>query len=320
MERSQSGESPALPEKGRGRSPTGRQQRVADLFAWSEELFRCSGLPSPRLDAELLLMAALGATRSELYRGFESSVGPAERARFEELVERRLRKEPVAYLIGRKEFFSLSLDVSPEVLIPRPETEHVVEAAIEFIDEWEKDSRRARRPVRVLDLGTGSGNLAVAVAVVRPRALVDAVDKRAEALEIAANNARHHGVGDRIRFWHGDLYRALGEGAGPYAVILSNPPYVSRGELEDLMDDVRLYEPLDALVDTKSQDQDGFGFYRAIAAGARRVLEPGGAVIVEVGANHAEEVRGILRASGLRVLRTIEDYGGIERVVLAQDA
>ena len=290
-----------------------RTWTVADLLGWTERYFRRLGLSSPRLDAELLLVAALGGSRMDLYTGYRKLVEPAERARFRALVERRARREPVAYLTGEREFFSLGFHVSPGVFIPRPESEHLVEVGLELIG-----GEAASVPARALDLGTGSGNLAVALAVKQPTVVVDAVDISKKSLEVARRNARRHGVDDRVRFLEGDLFEPLREDAGPYMMVLSNPPYVARHELAGIMEDVRLHEPLEALLDSRSPDGDGLGFYRAIAAGTADFLEPTGSLLLEVGDSRVEEVRRILDEAGFRSTRTIKDYAGIERVVVAR--
>ncbi len=254
----------------------------------------------------------MGVKRIDLYTGYRKLVEPGERARFRELIKRRSRHEPVAYLIGEKEFFSLSMKVTPAVLIPRPETEHVVEAALEVLGTLEEKS-----PHRVLDLGTGSGNIAIAIAVNCPELSVTAIDASEEAIDVARMNAEHHEVAHRIHFLHGDLFEPLGSPSNDYQIIVSNPPYIRPREMESLMDDVRRYEPSNALLDSKSPAGDGLGYYRLIAERAASYLVRGGAVIVEVGADQSGAVQAIFRNSGFPTLRAIEDYAGIERVVVA---
>ena len=292
---------------------------IAELLRWTEAHFRKLGLATPLLDAEILLASALGTTRLRLYTEYQKLVEPEERARFRALVERRSRKEPVAYITGRREFYSLDLEVIPAVLVPRPETEHLVEAALA-----ELKARAPEAETRLLDLGTGSGNIAIAIAVNAPSVCIDAVDSSSAALEVAARNARAHKVEDRIRFHEGDFLSGAPSGA-LYDVIVSNPPYISRREYEHLMADVRLHEPRDALIDTKSPEGDGLGFYRALAAGALAIACAGALVAVEVGAraspsetSPAAEVAELFTSAGLRHERTVRDLAGIERVVAAR--
>jgi release factor glutamine methyltransferase len=294
-----------------------RRWSVAELLKWTEAYFRRLQLPTPRLDAEILLAHALGNSRLELYTGYQKLVEPDERARFRGFVERRADREPVAYITGRREFYSLSFEVSPAVLIPRPETEHLVEVAIE---ELTKDSSTSgsNSPPHFLDLCTGSGNVVIAVARNAPLALADAVDSSALALEVARRNAEAHGVSGRIVFFEGDLFVALPGDGKRYRAIVSNPPYIASGELEKLMDDVRLHEPREALCDSKSPEGDGLGFYRAIARDAGPRIEEHGLLAVEVGAGQADAVVGIFSAAGWKLERTVKDFGGIERVVAAR--
>lgn len=296
--------------------PSGKPDRtwtVGDLIVWTEQHFRKLGLVSPRLDAELLLARVMGLDRIELYTGWGQVVEAPERSAFRELVLRRSRREPVAYILGAREFYSLSLEVSPAVLIPRPETEVLVERAIEDLR-----ARCGERPVSVLDLGTGSGNIATAIAVNLPLARVTAVDRSAEALKIARRNAARHGVEDRVTFLEGDLFEPLeapGHSGSRHDAIVSNPPYVSSREYPDLMRDVREYEPPSALLDGKGGS--GLGFYREIVASAPRFVAPGGLLAVEVGEAQARVVERLVGESGWHAPHAVADYAGIARVVLA---
>ena len=292
---------------------------VAELLKWTEEYFQRLRFETPRLDAEVLLAHALANTRLELYTGYHKLVEPEERGRFRGLVERRAHREPVAYITGSREFYSLSFEVTPAVLIPRPETEHLVEAALE---EHSKACSNAapEAPRRILDLCTGSGNVAIALAVNAPTAFVDAVDSSAQALEVARRNAGAQGVSDRVAFFQGDLFFPLPEAGRQYRVIVSNPPYIAKSDFEKLMDDVRLHEPREALFDSKSPDGDGLGFYRAIAREASRRLEEDGLLALEVGVGQAAAVLEILSMSGWKLEKIIKDFGGIERIVAVRVA
>ncbi len=295
---------------------------VKELLAWTEDYFRRAECASPRLDAELLLAAALGCTRMELYTGFQRPVEGKERAEFRASVARRGKREPVAYILGTKEFYSLAFEVTPAVLIPRPETEHLVDAALEALgrdvpDGGEDCVPAAPEARRVLDLGTGAGNIAIAIAKSCSYASVDAVDASADALAVAERNARAHDVASRVELFAGDLFAPLPIDRR-YDVIVSNPPYVAESEYGDLMPEVRDHEPRAALVDEKSRERDGLGYYRAIASAARERLAPAGHLIVEVGDGQAGDVRETLLRAGLGALRVIKDYGGIERVVVGR--
>lgn len=284
---------------------------VGEILRWTEGYFREIGIESARLDAELLLAHALGTERLDLYLNFHRPLDGAERDRFRECVKRRSRREPVAYITGSREFWSLPFAVGHAVLIPRPETEHLIEESLAILAALDGV------PSRVLDLGTGSGNIAVTLAVQSSTAEVDAVDASTNALSIAQGNARKHGVEGRIRFFAGDLFAPLA-GDRLYHLIVSNPPYVRADEIESLSPDIRLHEPREALVDTKSQGSDGLGFYREIASSAPAHLLPNGVVAVEVGAGQAERVAGIFAENGFARVESRLDLAGISRVIVAR--
>ena len=284
-----------------------------ELLEWTEGYFRRQQIPSARLDAEILLAKALGVDRLGLLtKEFEELVDEDCRAAFRELVKRRGKKEPVAYLTGEKEFYSLPFEVTPAVLTPRPETELLVDEALALARELPGER------LRFLDLGTGSGNIAVALAVNAPTAEITAVDISPEALEVARRNAKKNNVEDRISFLEGDLFDALPPGGVPFDLIASNPPYIAAAEEESLMDDVRLFEPRIALVDSRTPDGDGLGFFRAICEGLEGWLSESGAVIVETGESQAANVGQLFEAQGLQVVSITRDYAKIPRIVCAR--
>ncbi len=230
-----------------------------------------AGIDTARLDAECLLMHAWNKPRAFLFAHMDEPVPHEVRARFEAMLARRCRREPLAYITGEREFWSLRFEVSPAVLIPRPETEHLVEAALRL-------AGTAQTAWRVLDLGTGSGCIAVALATELPRAQIVATDISPEALDVARRNAERHRVSERIAFREGSLYAALAEDDGPFDLIVSNPPYVAEHELAELAPELA-FEPRIALTD----GADGRTVLRAILAGAAEHLKPGGHVILESG-------------------------------------
>ena len=284
-----------------------------ELLEWTEGYFRRQQIPSARLDAEILLAKALGVDRLGLLtKEFEELVDEDCRAAFRELVKRRGKKEPVAYLTGEKEFYSLPFEVTPAVLTPRPETEFLVDEALALARELPGER------LRFLDLGTGSGNIAVSLAVNAPTAEITAVDISPEALEVARRNAKKNNVEDRISFLEGDLFDALPPGGAPFDLIASNPPYIAAAEEESLMDDVRLFEPRIALVDLRNPDGDGLGFFHAICEGLEGWLSESGAVIVETGESQAANVGQLFEAQGLQVVSITRDYAKIPRIVCAR--
>ena len=243
---------------------------VGALLDWTARYLVQKGSEFPRLDAEVLLAHALGCRRIDLYTRYDEPVSQEGRKRFRELIEGRVGGCPVAYLVGRKEFFSLAFEVSPAVLIPRPESEFVVLECLRL-------ARGLAEP-SVLDIGTGSGNLAVAVAQQHKRARVTAVDLSPEALAVAARNAARHSVVGRVRFLEGDLFDPIPAGER-FDFVLSNPPYIAREDLDRLPAGVRDYEPRLAL----DGGPGGYAVFDRILARAKDYLVPGGYLIVEIG-------------------------------------
>lgn len=280
---------------------------VARLLAWTREFFERRGMDAPRLSAEILLAHALGCERIELYTRYERVPDEAARARFREHVRRAGEGEPIAYLIGYKEFFSLRFAVSPHVLIPRPETEMLVERTIAVVRGSEGRLRR------ILDVGTGSGCIAVSLARHLPDAEICASDVSPEALAVARENAERHAVGQRIELRQGDLLAPWAD-AEPFDVIVSNPPYVATGEAESLEASVRDHEPHAALF----AGPDGLALIRALIADAPGRLRPGGRLLIEIGHRHAGAVRGLLDAGGWTGIVCYKDFAQHERVACAE--
>jgi release factor glutamine methyltransferase len=279
---------------------------VGRLLDWTAQHLAKKAAEFPRLDAEVLLAHALGCKRIDLYASrHEQPASDELRARFRELVRRRLEGCPVAYLVGRKEFFSMEFEVGTGVLIPRPETEFVVMECL----------RRAKGKagVRVLDVGTGSGAIAVAVATKLPDANVTAVDVSEDALTIARRNAAKHGVAGRVRFLHGDLFAPIPAGE-TFDFVLSNPPYIAIEDMPGLPVGVREYEPHVAL----DGGPGGYTVLERLLDGAPRVLKQGGALIVEIGSPQEMPVRERFEARpGYTLAPTIYDYARHPRVLCA---
>ncbi|MDK2932037.1 MAG: release factor glutamine methyltransferase [Bacillota bacterium] len=294
---------------------------VRDALRVATERLVEAGIPTPRLDAEVLLAHVLGARREHLYAHPERRLDAGEYAAYQAALERRLTRLPVAYITGRKEFMSLEFLVDENVLIPRPETETLVEAVIERLRGHEAEARDGgggRAPVIVADIGTGSGAIAVSVAwFVRHVSLI-AVDISPGALRVARENARRHGVEDRIEFLEGDLLSPLaGRGLeGGIHAVASNPPYLSRRMMASLPPEVAK-EPRAALAGGEA----GLDFAQAILDGARAYLAADGFVALEVGHDQAETVRRLaVDKFGYGGVDVIRDYAGVERVVIARTA
>jgi release factor glutamine methyltransferase len=281
---------------------------VGRLLTATAEWLGGRGSESPRLDAEVLLASVRGCQRIMLYTAFDEVVADEPRARFRELVRRRGAGEPVAYLVGVREFFSLPFAVSPAVLVPRPETEGLVVRVLDLVKQ--------AAAARIVDVGTGSGAIAVTLAKHQPRAVIAASDIAPAALEVARANAQRHGVADRVTFVAADL---LADAAldGPWDVIVSNPPYVRDDEYAGLPKDVREYEPRGALVGGLR----GVEVIERLAAQAAERLAPGGWLVLEAGPTVAAEVEAILaRTPGLEPAPTLPDLAGRPRVFQARKA
>jgi release factor glutamine methyltransferase len=257
-----------------------------------------AGLPLEALENRILLCHLLGLSRVGLITGSERALTEAEAARLSELVERRLDGEPIAYIVGQREFFGLPFQVSPAVLIPRPDTELIVELALERL-------ARLAPPARLLDMGTGSGAIAVAIAHTRPDALVTALDVSDAALDVARANAAANGA--HVRFVRSDWFTALAD--EEFDLIASNPPYIAAGDAHLAQGDLR-FEPARALTD----HADGLSALRTIVNGAGNHLVTGGWLLLEHGYDQAQAVRTLLADAGYVDVESWRDLGGIERV------
>ena len=276
---------------------------VSRILDWTTQHLKKSGCETPRLDAELLLAHARGCARIQLYVQFQEVVTDAQRGVMRDLVKRRAAAEPVAYLIGHREFFSLDFEVTHDTLIPRPDTETLVLELISL-------ARKQPAP-RILDLGTGSGCIAIAAAVNVPAAQVTAVDISPATLEVARRNARRHKVDARVEFVVGDLFAGLTPGR-TFDWIVSNPPYIPQAELATLSADVQLHEPTRAL----DGGPDGLVVIRRLLSEAPVWLTPGGTLLCEFSPEQAAAVLALVEGhspwTGGRILK---DLAGRARVL-----
>jgi release factor glutamine methyltransferase len=283
---------------------------VGRLLTWTTDWLASRGSESARLDAEVLLAAVRGCQRIMLYTAFDEPVDEVQRGQFRDLVRRRGDGEPVAYLVGKREFFSLDFKVTPATLIPRPETEGIV---VRLLDICRQRGDAAANP-RVIDVGTGSGAVAITLAKHLPTARVVATDCSEEALAVAAVNVEHHGVGDRVQLVACDLLDHPAT-AGSWDVIVSNPPYVREDEFNQLAPDVRLHEPRQALVGGPTGCEV---IERLLPAAASR-LAAGGWLLVEVGPSTAERAAALVAATpGLVAEPTLLDAAGLPRIIQAR--
>jgi len=263
---------------------------VRDALSAAADALEAAGVDAPRLDAELMLATAMGIDRAGLYADSQQKVEPGTAREFGAMVRRRVRREPLAYILGRTHFRQLELTVDSRVLIPRPETELLVDLA---------GDRQ-----RVLDVGTGSGAIALAIANEREGARVSGIDNSPEAIEVARANAERLGL--EVEFLIADLIVG-----GPYDLIVSNPPYVREGEWQSLQPEISLYEPREALV----AGPEGLDVIRELVPAAADVLVRGGMFAVEVGQGQARVVEGLCERSRFTHVETIRDLAGIPRVV-----
>lgn len=278
---------------------------VIDLIEWTTEYFERHEIPTPRLDAELLLGHLLQKSRLQLYLSFEMPVFQETLSKFRELIKKRVDHTPVSYLTNHKEFMSLNFYVDSRVLIPRPETETLVETVLQH----QKDS------CRFVEIGTGCGAIAISFSHHRPDSELIATDLSAEALEVAQQNALTHNCADQITLLQGDLFEPLRELPNPrFDWIASNPPYVGAGEASILPLDVREHEPEVALF----AGPDGLDIIRRIVTDAPQFLNADGKLILEVGCNQSHAVQDLIKSQpAYKHCEVIKDYADIERVLLA---
>ena len=283
------------------------RQTIRRALVDGTQRLRTAGIDSARLDAEVLMCHALQINKSHLYVSLDEPMEPSARHRFGDFLIRRVRREPVAYITGQREFWSLDFLVTPDVLIPRAETERLVEISLRCAGASDSDS-----VLRILDMGTGSGVIAIVLAKELPRAEVVATDVSLAALEIARHNAARHRVAERIQFRASNFFDSLG--GHRFDLIVSNPPYVERGAFAVLAPEVSQWEPRTAL----DGGLDGLDYYRGIIAQGFRHLLPGGALIMEIGAAMAAEIAELLSAAGEYTPPVIyQDYARKDRVMVA---
>jgi release factor glutamine methyltransferase len=301
---------------------------IGRLLVWTIDYLQKHGADNPRLDAEVLLATARNCKRIDLYAAYGEEATDALRTTFRELVSRRAKGTPVAYLVGHKEFYSIEFEVTPDVLIPRPETELLVVA---LLDHAKKQASSIQHPassiehpassiqhpassiLSIADVGTGSGILAVCAAKYLPQARVTAIDVSPAALAVARRNAERHQVADRITFVESNLFAALPKETR-FDFIVSNPPYVSTAEMADLPPDVKDYEPHVAL----EAGEQGTAVIEPLITQAAERLNPGGALLIEISPMIATKVEELIRASGnFDLAPTLRDTAGHARVIQA---
>ena len=279
---------------------------IGRILKWTEDYFGQKGVESPRLDAEVLLSHVLGKQRIYLYVHFDEPLQAEELARYRAMIKQRIDRVPVAYILGEKEFMGLTFKVTPDTLVPRPDTEILVQAAVDRLKQWTDGT------VRLADIGTGSGAICLSVLSMLDGVTADTVDISPAARAVAEENAAILGLSERVTFHTGDLLTPIRE--QQFTAILSNPPYIPEADIQELAPEVRCKEPMTAL----SGGRDGLDFYRRLCDEAPAMLSDDGFMAFEVGIHQAEDVAQLAEASPL-IVRTeiLKDYAGIDRVVVA---
>ena len=279
---------------------------VLELLEWTTSYFDKHNIPNPRLDAEVLLGHLLDKSRLQLYLHFDMPVFQKDLTVFRELIKKRIERTPISYLTKHKEFMSLDFYIDERVLIPRPETEFIVETVLNSTNS---------NPQRILEIGTGSGIIAISLAVNMPECEIIATDISKEALVVAEKNRDTHSCEERITLMQGDLYEPIQSQDTPkFHWIVSNPPYVASTERNNISSDVYEYEPHIALF----AGNDGLAIIRRLIAEAPKFLLPKGQLIFEIGEKQSEHVKELLdKQSEFKDFQLINDYAGIERVVIA---
>jgi release factor glutamine methyltransferase len=283
----------------------GQVWTILNLLNWAASYFASHHIEQPRATAEVLLAHTLGFNRIDLYLRYDQPLHQDELTHFKTYIKRRLNAEPVAYITGEKEFWSMPFTVTPDVLIPRPDTECLVEAALALLLETEKTP-----PERVLELGTGSGAIVIALASERPSVQFFALDRSVPAIRIAQQNARRHGLANSIRFFCGDWFLSIRSGV-LFDVIVSNPPYIQRDEIARLQLEIVRYEPHGALDGGPS----GLDALKEILYRAKAYLAPKGYLLLEIGYDQKAALAEIVReVGGYDPAVFLKDYGGFDRV------
>lgn len=275
---------------------------VLNALKLATEYFEKKEIQSARVNAELLLAHLLNCKRLDLYLRFEQPLAENEVELYRQMITRRGKYEPVQYIIGSTEFYGIHFEVNRSVLIPRPETEILVET---IINRYKYD-----KGLRILDIGCGSGNIAIALAKHLPDSEITTIDVSVEALQLAEENARRNEVVN-IKFQFSDIYSNGFDINNKFNLIVSNPPYVSSREFNTLQKEITMYEPKNAVTD----DEDGLRFYKRISEFARENLVVGGSLFYEIGADQSDDVKSILLGNGFKSIQIVKDYQKIDRVI-----
>lgn len=279
---------------------------LLDILNSADVYLKRKNIKSSRLNAELLLAYVLKCKRMDLYLSYDRPLKKNEIDLYRELLLRRSKFEPLQYIVGRIEFYGIDLEVNNSVLIPRPETELLVE---EILSSYSHSIQ-----LRILDIGCGSGNISIALAKHLPNSKLDAIDISNSAIELAKRNAQINSVANQIQFICKDAFSSFDYSAFQYDIVVSNPPYVPLKDFDELEPELKLFEPKIALTDGK----DGLTFYRRISEVSSKILKPLGKLFLEIGYGQSDDVRKILLANGFKSVNVKKDYSGIERIIIGE--
>ena len=277
---------------------------IGKLLKWTEDYFTKAGLDTPRLDGEVLLCHVLKKERIHLYVHFDQPLTKAELAQYKVCIKERVQRKPVAHIVGHKEFMGLDFKVNEATLIPRPDTEILVEAVISRLKTGQEGLGT------IADIGTGSGAICLSLLNYLPNLKAVTVDISSEAIEVAKENAESLGLSDRVEFYQGDMLAPIRDRR--FTAIVSNPPYIPEGDIAGLEPDVRDFEPISALV----AGPDGLDFYRRLVAEAGNMIADDGFLALEIGINQAEALEALGQEHGWGRCEIVKDLAGIDRVVI----
>ncbi len=276
---------------------------ILDCINKSADYLAAKGIESARINAELLLAHLLKCNRLDLYLKFDQPLNENEIAQYRVYLKRRGMSEPLQYIIGSVEFYGLKIEVTPSVLIPRPETELLVEAVINSVDKADE--------LNILDIGCGSGNISIAIAANLPNVIVTGIDISEDAIKIAIENASLHNLSERINFSRQDILKDISSNSTKFDIIVSNPPYVSGKDFGMVQPEIKNHEPEFAVTDYS----DGFLFFRKIAEISDKILKHRGKLFFEIAVNQSDFVKKILLKNGFEDIDIVKDYQNIERII-----
>jgi len=276
---------------------------ILELIEKSTDFLKSKGVESPRLNAELLLAEILKCNRMELYLKYDKPLKENEISKYRNFISRRGKREPLQYIVGKVEFYGLNFLVNPDVLIPRQETEILIDTIISNVNKKEQ--------VNILDVGTGSGNIAITLSRNLPNAHIFSIDKSKEALEAAKKNAEINNLSNKIIFDYADIINYKTENNEKFDIIVSNPPYISLYDYSNLEKELLEFEPKYALTD----NADGFSFYKIIVNRSEKLLKKNGKIFFEVGKDQSENVEKIMKENSFTNIKIEKDYSEIDRVL-----